>query len=126
MSTVLNNPVVLTNGRPVQLGTVQLTLVHSLQFSLPAPCKDYMGFCIIQGVGSAAQTILEASLDGGQTWFSLTGSSHIVLNILGLLTGDAGAATADAFQVNGMGGATFRVGYTSRVNTPTTIWALVG
>jgi hypothetical protein len=120
----------LTNGKPTNLGTISATLTQSVQFVIPEPCRDYQGFCIVQGVGNITTptAILEGSLDGGNTWFSLNSSTNIVLGVSNLLTGDPPAGSADAFQVNGMGAGTlFRFGYTAGVITGSiTVWAMVG
>lgn len=130
MSAIQNNPTALSNGRPAKLGVISATLTQSVQFVIPEPCRDYQGFCIVQGVGNITTptAILEGSIDGGVTWFSLTTSTNIVLGVTGLLTGDTPAGSADAFQVNGMGaGCTFRFGYTAGTITGSiTVWAMVG
>jgi len=132
MSTIQNNPTKLTNGRPAKLGTLTAILTQSVQFVIPEPCREYQGFCIIQGVGTLTNptAVLEGSLDGGVTWFAMSSSTNIVLGVSGLLTGDTAAASADAFQVNGMGaGCTFRFGYSAGTiggNGQIDVWALVG
>lgn len=132
MSTPQNNPVKLTNGRPVKLGTLTAINTQCVTFVIPEPCRDYQGFCIIQAVGTITTptAILEGSLDGGNTWFSVSGSTNIVLGVASLLTGDTGAGSADAFQVNGMGaGCLFRFGFTAGTiggNGKLDVWALVG
>lgn len=128
----LPNPgtIKLTNGKPVPVGQLSAILTQNVQFVIPEPCRDYQGFCIVQGVGNITNptAILEGSLDGGTTWFSLTTSTNIVLGTSPLLTGDTAAGSADAFQVNGMGaGCLFRFGYTAGVITGSiTIWAMIG
>lgn len=130
MSTPQNKTVKLTNGRPVNLGGITSTLTQSVQFNIPEPTREYQGFCIIMGVGNITTptAILEGSLDGGISWFSVSGSTNIVLGVASLLTGDTPAGSADAFQVNGMGaGCLFRFGYTAGTITGTIqVWALVG
>ena len=120
----------LSNGKPAKLGVLTATLTQSLQFNVPEPCRDYQGFCVVVGVGNITTptAILEGSLDGGNTWFSLNSSANIVLGVSSLLTGDTPAGSADAFQVNGMGaGCLFRFGYTAGTITGSiTVWAMVG
>jgi hypothetical protein len=123
-------PIKLTNGSPAFLGTITAILTQSVQFVIPEPCRDYQGFCIVMGVGNITNptAILEGSLDGGQHWFSLNSSTNIVLGVSGLLTGDAPAGSADAFQCNGMGaGCIFRFGYTAGVIVGNiNVFAMVG
>lgn len=135
MSTV-NNPsgqiIKLTNGKPTFLGSVTAILTQCVSFTIPEPCRDYQGFLIVMGVGTITTptALLEGSLDGGNSWFSVSGSTNIVLGVASLLTGDTPAGSADAFQCNGMGaGCLFRFGYSAGTiggNGTIGVWALVG
>lgn len=131
MSTPQNNGTIkLTRGVATKLGAISATLTQNVQFVIPEPTRDNQGFLIVQGSGNITTptAILEGSLDGGNTWFSLTTSTNIVLGLSPLLTGDPAAGSADAFQVSGMGGGVlFRFGYTAGTITGSiTIWAVVG
>jgi hypothetical protein len=127
MSTNVNpGTVQVTRGRPVKLGTV--TSVNScVQFTIPEPVRDAQGFIVIQSTGTAGTTVtLEGSIDGGVTWFVLGTSATIVLNLTGQLAGDNPAASADAFQINGMGSGTlFRYGYVGG-SPNATVWCNYG
>jgi hypothetical protein len=116
----------LTRGKSTLLGTIA-SLSSVVQFNIPEPTRDNQGFLIVQSVGTAGTTpTLEGSLDGGVTWFVMSTSATVVLNTTGLVTGDNAAATADAYQVSGMGaGCLFRFGFLG--GSPNcTVWALVG
>jgi hypothetical protein len=136
MSQVQNvpnpGPIKLSNGSPAKIGTLTAIQTQSVQFSIPEPCRDYQGYCIVMTVGTVTTptAILQGSLDGGNNWFALSSSTNIVLNTTGLLTGDNAAASADAFQVNGMGaGCIFRFGLTAGTiggNGRVDVWAMVG
>ena len=128
MAVPVNNPTKLTRGAPVKLGHIG-ALGQVVQFNVPEPSRDNQGFIIIQSTGTAGTNppTLEVSIDGGNTWAVFQGSSStIVLNVTGQFTGDSPAASADAFQVAGMGsGATFRFGWTAGAPNAD-IWALCG
>lgn len=132
MSAPQNNGTLkLTRGAATKLGVLTAILTQNVQFNIPEPTRDNQGFLIVQGSGTITTptAILEGSLDGGATWFSLTSSTNIVLGLTPLLTGDTATGSADAFQVNGMGaGCLFRFGYTAgTITSPSIIvWALAG
>jgi hypothetical protein len=116
----------LTKGVATFLGNIT-SLTQVVQFNIPEPVRDAQGFLIIQASGTAGTTVtLEGSVDQGVTWFVMSSSATIVLNITGQLNGDPAAGAADAFQVNGMGaGVLFRYGFAGGAPN-CQVWACMG
>ena len=114
----------LTRGLPAKLGTLT-ALSQAVAFTVPEPTRDNQGFLIIQvSTGTAGTTaVLEASIDGAATWFTLT------LTALGntVIGGDTAAVAGYQVSIAGFGSGTqFRFGYITGAPTNAVVWALVG
>src|ERR1700691_4158992 len=117
-SVIANGPTptpVLTRGKAVNLGTLSAT-GNVVQFSLAQENASPNGLdCLTMvtvGAGSAAG--LEASIDGGATWFQVlpraaTGTAPNYS--LTVFNGDTASTTANSYDVSSLqAGAVFRFG----------------
>ncbi|SRR5579871_4781777 len=125
-STLKNGPaptVKLVRGRPFNLGVI-VAANDAVQFSIPSDTFLSQGFMCIQMVGGTTPTgLLNASLDGGTTWFTVT--LPTVITTAGF--GDtATTGTFSPINIGGLGGATFRFGRSDAGGGNTNVWVLVG
>ena len=133
-STVKNaggQPQKLTRGFPAKLGVITAA-GDVVAFSVPEPSRDHQGFLIIQTAGGTTPTIvLEASIDGGTTFFvfpsAATTGVFFPYTLTGQIGGDAAATFAGQYNVSGHGAGTqFRLGRTDANGGNATVFALVG
>lgn len=129
-SVIVNGPtptVTLTRGRPVALGTLAAT-GNAVQFSIAQENAGPNGLecltMVLVGAGSAAG--LEASIDGGVTWFGVNprAANGTAPNFTdaGAINGDTAVTHADSYDVSSLQCALFRYGvYTSGSSV---VWAL--
>lgn len=85
------------NNTPLQFGVNDLTPRQQLVIS-------------VGGSITTPTFALEASIDGGSTWFVITGTA---LTLTGQFTGDTAAIFATRYDVSGLVGAQFRFGTTA-------------
>ena len=116
----------LTRGFPAKLGSVTAQN-DVVAFTIPEPTRDNQGALVIQAVGGVTPTYgLEASLDGGVSWFSVAQAAAPNPVIGAALFGDTSSFAA-VYQVSGFGsGAQFRFGRTDATGGAAAVWALVG
>lgn len=111
----------LNVGRPINLGTIT-NANDAVQFSVGSPSKDFRGKLVFQFVGGTNPTPkLEFSLDGATSWTDIafigtTNSADF---------GDT-AALGGTANIDGMGGASFRLGRSDANGGGAVVWALVG
>lgn len=121
----------LTRGKPTNLGTITAA-GDAVAFALPEPSRDHQGYLVIQLAGGTTPTpVLEASLDGGVTWFTfptvVTTGIFFPYAITGQIGGDAAATFGGQYNVSGHGAGTqFRFGRTDANGGNAVVWALVG
>jgi len=116
----------LTRGFPVKLGSV--TAANDVvAFTVPEPTRDNQGAVVIQAIGGVTPTYgLEASLDGGVSWFSVAPPAAPNPVIGAALFGDTSSFAA-VYTIAGFGsGAQFRFGRTDATGGAAVVWALVG
>jgi hypothetical protein len=131
-SVLVNGPTptpALTRGKPVNLGT--LTAAASVvQFSVAQENATPNGLdcMVIATTGGTITPGLEASIDGGNSWFGVlpraaTGTAPNFS--LTTLNADTAATSANIYEVTSLqGGALFRFGSTAITGTPV-VWALL-
>lgn len=114
----------LTRGKSVNLGTI-VAANDAVQFTVPEPTRDNQGALCIQMVGGTTPTgLLEASLDGGTTWFVVTIPTVITTAAFG---DTATTGTFYPIVISGLGsGALFRFGRSDAGGGNCAVWALVG
>lgn len=125
-----NGPVVATlvtklnRGRAAQLGTI-VAANDAVAFTIPEPTRDNQGALCIQVQGGTTPTcLLEASIDGGTSWFVVPLPTVITTAAFG---DAATTATFYPITVSGLGsGATFRFGRTDANGGNAIVFALVG
>ena len=119
-----NSSPALTRGRSTNLGT--LTAAASVvQFSLMQENASPNGLdCLtIVTVGGTITPGLEASIDGGNTWFGVVLRTPTFT--VTTLNADTAAASAGSYDVSGLqSGAVFRFGSTAITGSPV-VWALL-
>jgi len=121
----------LTRGKPANLGTI-VAAGDAVAFTVPEPSRDHQGFLVIQLSGGTTPTpVLEASLDGGATWFTfptvVTVGVFFPYAITGQIGGDAAATFGGQYNVSGHGAGTiFRFGRTDAGGGNAVVWAFVG
>ena len=127
-ASVKNTPfpgtIKLTRGKAAHLGTI-VAANDAVQFTVPEPTRDNQGALCIQMVGGTTPTgLLEASLDGGTTWFVVTLPTVITTAAFG---DTATTGTFYPITISGLGsGALFRFGRTDAGGGNCVVWALVG
>lgn len=124
-ASVKNTQVIkLTRGFPAKLGTI-VAANDAVAFTIPEPTRDNQGALCIEMVGGTTPTgLLEASLDGGVTWFVVTLPTVITTAAFG---DTATTGTFYPIVVSGLGaGALFRFGRSDANGGNTVVWALVG
>lgn len=114
----------LPRGKPVNLGVI-VAANDVVRFTVPEPTRDNQGVLCIQMVGGTTPTgLLNASLDGGTTWFAVPLPTVI---ITAGLTEAATTGTFYPITVSGLGsGTTFEFGRSDANGGNTNVWALVG
>lgn len=114
----------LTRGKAALLGTI-VAANDVVRFSIPEPTRDNQGALCIEMVGGTTPTgLLNASLDGGTTWFAVTLPTVITTAAFG---DTASTGTFYPIVVSGLGaGAIFEFGRTDANGGNTNVWALVG
>lgn len=114
----------LNRGRPVNLGVI-VAANDTVAFTVPEPTRDNQGVLCIEVVGGTTPAcVMNASLDGGVTWFAVP--LPTVITTAGF--GDtATTATFYPITISGLGaGAQFRFGRTDAGGGNANVWALVG
>src|SRR3974390_455092 len=108
-SNLVNGPIptpILTRGRPVKLGTLAAS-GNTVQFSLAQEMHSPNGLeCVtITTVGAGSTAGLQASIDGGATWFQVlpratagTAPNYSVT----VFNGDTAASTANVYEVSSL------------------------
>jgi hypothetical protein len=114
----------LTRGFPAKLGSVTAQN-DVVAFTVPEPTRDNQGAVVIQAIGGVTPTYaLEASLDGGVSWFTLTVAANPTISAASF--GDTSSFAA-VYTIAGFGsGAQFRFGRTDATGGAAVVWALVG
>src|SRR6266436_8107247 len=106
MSTPANTQITLLRTRiPVLIGNIIATNAP-VQFGV-SETSSYRGqitLVVPSGV-TTATAILEASIDGGASWFVITATAY---TLTGQFTGDTAPIVANRYDVSGMSGAQFR------------------
>lgn len=121
MATILVPPRIPTNvGTLTQLNT-------PVVFGLPERTEGVVGKAIISVQGGAVTTPtweLDASIDGGNSWFQVT---QTTLTLTGLMTGDTAATYAASFASNGLVGAVLKFGLTAGTGISSmVVWVMAG
>lgn len=125
-STLKNAPFIaptkLTRGRPVNLGTI-VAANDAVAFAVPEPSREHQGFIVIECVGGTTPTLkLEASIDGGTTFFDISPTFITTADF-----GDPASTGAAQVNVSGYGaGAQFRLGRTDANGGNCAVWVLCG
>lgn len=125
-STLINNGTyALNHGIPL---TVSFTsTIQVAQFALPSrtglPVASFLAASVVGGTGTTG-VALEASLDGGTSWFGLTARSSIYSTTV--LNSDPAAVAASSFDVQGLSaGAQLRVAVTGLTSGTANVTLLV-
>lgn len=127
-SIVVNGPnptPLLKRGVPTNLGSLT-NAADVVQFTLPHVSNGTDGAeeLTIITTGGTITVALEASIDGGASWFGVPALAAS-LNVT-VINADPAASSANRFDVAGLqAGALFRLGSTARTGT-NAVWALVG
>jgi hypothetical protein len=122
-SVVTNGPgtPLLTRGKPANLGTI--TTGQALQFTLAQENASPNGLdCLTLScaTGTMATMGLEASIDGGTTWFGVAFRSPDFTATV--INSDTAAVSTHSYDVSGLqAGALFRVG---GATASSVVWAL--
>lgn len=85
------------NNTPLQFGLAELTPRQQLVIN-------------VSGSITTPTFVLEASIDGGSTWFVVAGTA---LTLTGQFTGDTASLFATRYDISGLVGAQFRFGTTA-------------
>lgn len=119
----------LKRGTAIKLGTLTAA-TSTVRFALPSVSNGTDGaeeLTIMTIGGTIAAPGIEASLDGGTTWFGipvLAGAGLFGTLNLTTLNADTAASSASRFDVAGLqGGAVFRFGNATAF--PVDVWALL-
>lgn len=121
----------LPRGRSVNLGAITAA-GDVVSFTISEPTNTNQGALVIQTAGGTTPVcVLEASLDGGVTWFTFPVVATTFVFFPFAITGQPGADTAATFaatyNVAGFGsGALFKFGRTDAGGGAANVWALVG
>lgn len=132
-SIIANGPgtPMVPRGRGVPLGTLPVNAsTTAVQFTVSQLVGNPNGFddLLIFTVGGTVGTpILEGSIDGGVSWFSIAvsgpNSSATQVAITGTFGGDPAVSSANSYIIAGLQGLTlFRWGAAVSV-APTAVWA---
>lgn len=116
-------PTKLTRGFPANLGTISAAN-DVVAFTIPEPSRDHQGNIVIQvSAGLITPTFkLEASIDGGSSWFDISISPVTTADF-----GDTACSGAVQVNVSGFGaGAVFRFGRNDAGGGSAAVFALVG
>lgn len=130
-STVINGPGVpnIRRNAPANLGTLS-AVTQVVAFSVPVPMSYPNGNDLITVVATGAITtgavVLEATLDGGTTWFGVPSNSQSVNLSTTTLNSDTAVSAAGSFNISGLQGAQFRAGVTGTITVNPSIWVLFG
>lgn len=130
-TTVINGPgtPALRRSAPLFLGllTGNSTVV---QFSVMIPNATPNGNDLLTIVTTGAITTgavaLEASIDGGVTWFGVPSGQQAAALTTTTLNSDPAVSAAGSFNISGLQGALFRAGVTGTITANPGIWALLG
>jgi hypothetical protein len=130
-STVINGPGTpgLRRSAPTNLGSLTVA-TQVVQFSVMIPNaapngNDLLTIVTVGGTGATGPG-LEASLDGGTTWFGIVAGSQAATLNATTLNADTAVTTAASFNISGIQGALFRAGLTALTSGTAVIWALLG
>lgn len=130
-STVVNGPgtPVIVRNRLTTLGVLTAT-TQVVQFALAVPASSPNGNDLLSLASTGAITtgavVLEASIDGGTTWFGIAAGSQAATFNTTTLNSDTAVSAAASFNISGLQGALFRAGVTGTITSNPTIWALFG
>lgn len=130
-STVINGPKppVIKRNAPVDLGTLT-AVTQAVSFTVMIPSASPNGNDLLTIVSTGAITtgaiVLEASLDGGTTWFGVPSNSQSVNLSVTTLNTDTAVSAAGSFNISGLQGALFRAGVTGTITSNPDIWVLLG
>jgi hypothetical protein len=134
-STIINTnfgvPMV-TRGKPSNLGTINAT-GQVVTFTVSARNEAPNGFdaVVITTTGNlvAATPILECSIDGGVTWFSVglpSSSSSVPTLGTTVLNSDTATTSANAYTIAGLQGlGLFRFGFTTFTSGSGACWVAI-
>ncbi len=113
----------LQRGVDIPLGTLGAAN-QAIQFAIPMTLEFSLKRLIIAVAGNlnASNYVLEASLDGGSTWFVVPAITSD-LTVSGVA--DTGAAFVNRYDVSGLGGNQFRFGATTYTSGTGAVWAAV-
>jgi hypothetical protein len=114
----------LTRGFPASLGTI-VSANDVVAFTVPEPTRDNQGVLCIQVQGGTTPTcLLNASIDGGTSWFVVPLPTVITTASFG---DTATTATFYPITISGLGsGAQFRFGRSDGNGGNAKVFALVG
>lgn len=116
----------LKRGVPVNLGTMAAQ-ASVVQFTIPHVSSGTDGAedLTIVTVGGTLTQALEASIDGGTTWFGVPAIASS-LNVT-TLNSDTAASSAARYDVAGLqAGALFRAGSSAAITGNPVFWAMIG
>lgn len=116
---------VIPRGRPLNIGTLAGT-TSVLQFSVMQENASPNGLdCMtIVTVGGTLTAALEASIDGGVTWFGVPLRSPTFT--VTTLNTDTAASSASSYDISSLqAGALFRFGSSAAVTGTPVVWILV-
>jgi len=125
MSTPVNSQIVLLRTRiPVLISNITQNSVP-VQFGV-SETSGYRGqlTLVVPSGFSTATAVLEASIDGGTSWFVI---APVAYTLTGQLSGDVASIVANRYDISGMSGAQFRFGFTASTGLTTApVWGLIG
>lgn len=105
---------IAANNAPVVFGLGDVSSTYRGQLSIV--CSG--------GAVTGPTWVLEASIDGGSTFFTITATTY---TLTGLISGDTASLYAARYDVSGLAGALFKFGATAGTGwSATTVYALVG
>ena len=131
-SSIANGPGVpmVTRGRGTNIGTLPVnastTVVQFTVSQLNACPNGLDGISIVTAGGTVGTPVLEASIDGGVTWFSILvssgGSSSMPVESTTTFGGDTASSSANSYAITSLSGLTlFRFGAAVTV-APAVVW----
>lgn len=115
----------VNRGQPLNAGALAAAN-NAVAFSVKAPRELGLNKIVITLDGNLAggTFVLEASIDGGNTWFVVPAiSSDLSVSSVP----DTAAVAANRYEVSGLaGGALFRFGTTARTSGSSNVWIAMG
>jgi len=132
-SVLVNVPfpgtVMLTRGKPANIGTL-IAAASVVQFTVAEvnAAPNGVDALTITTAGGTITPVLECSIDGGTTWFTVlprAASGTAPNYTLAAINGDTAATSANSYDVSSLaGGGTFRFGSSAITGSPV-VWALL-